>query len=198
MVGSVSIRGAEFSERREATISRAFGNVLEIGAGRGANFDLLPAMVDWRGTEPDQRNIRRLEHRARRAGHFAPILNARAENLPVPDASVDTVLGTFVFCSVDDVAAVLHEVQRVLAPGGRLLLIDYVGAQPGTRARTVQRALTPWSVKFMRGCRLDRDIRDDLASSDFPLVSTNELQVRSWPLPDMPVLFFEGHKTTPS
>lgn len=127
MVGAVSIRGAQFSDLRESTISRAFGNVLEIGAGRGANFDLLPSTVDWRGTERDQRNIRRLEHRARRAGLFAPILNARAEKL-----------------------------------------------------------------------RLDRDIRDDLASSDFSLVSTNELQVRSWPLPDMPVLFFEGHTTAPS
>ncbi|MFX7816668.1 methyltransferase domain-containing protein, partial [Acinetobacter baumannii] len=38
----------------------------------------------------------------------------------------DTVIATFLFCSVPDPLLGLREVRRVLAPGGRLLLLEQV------------------------------------------------------------------------
>ncbi len=189
-----SIRGSEFAGLRQGIISRASGETLEIGAGKGANFDVLPHEVNWAGVEPDHRKWRQLARRAERAGHHPRVLRTGAERIPLPDESLDTVLGTFVLCSVDDVDVVLQEMHRLLVPGGRLLLIDHVWALPGSRARLFQERLTPWSVRFMKGCRLDRDIPAHLAASQFSRVSAKQLNVAAWPLPDMPAFFFEGQK----
>ena len=48
------------------------------------------------------------------------VLAARAERLPVDDASCDTVVCSLVLCSVDDQRTALAEVHRVLRPGGEL------------------------------------------------------------------------------
>src|SRR5262249_27628824 len=56
----------------------------------------------------------------------AAVLDARAESLPLPDASVDTVVVTFVLCSVVDQNAALAEITRVLRPGGQLLFLEHV------------------------------------------------------------------------
>lgn len=46
------------------------------------------------------------------------------EALPIPDASVDLALLVLVLHHLGDPAAVLREARRVLAPGGRLLVVD--------------------------------------------------------------------------
>jgi len=61
-----------------------------------------------------------------------------AENLPVPDASQDCVVATLVLCSVTDPPRALSEVLRVLRPGGRLLIMEHVGAAHGTWTRWLQ------------------------------------------------------------
>lgn len=68
-----------------------------------------------------------------------------AEQLPVADASVDAVVSTLVLCSVEDGAATLQEVLRVLKPGGRFYFIEHVAAPQQTRLRTAQDWLSPVS-----------------------------------------------------
>jgi ubiquinone/menaquinone biosynthesis C-methylase UbiE len=49
----------------------------------------------------------------------------RAESLPVPDASVDLLTCTNAFHLVRDQARAAAEFRRVLAPGGRLVVVDW-------------------------------------------------------------------------
>src|SRR5689334_5910296 len=104
--------------RRAALLSRARGEVLEVGAGTGLNVGHYPdAVTRLVLTEPVAPMARRLRSRAaRRPG--TEVVQARAEDLPVPSASVDTVVSTMVLCTVEDVDAALAEVVRVLRPGG--------------------------------------------------------------------------------
>ena len=60
-----------------------------------------------------------------RAGVFAGIVRARAERLPFPDASFDHVTFTYLLRYVDDPAATLRELARVLRPGGRLATLEF-------------------------------------------------------------------------
>ena len=69
-----------------------------------------------------------LEHRVR-------LQAARAENLPFPDASFDAVSFTYLLRYVEDPAATLQELARVLRPGGVLASLDfYVPPAPAWRA----------------------------------------------------------------
>jgi SAM-dependent methyltransferase len=91
-------------EARHALLSGARGDVLEIGAGTGANLAHLPEVDRVVVAEPDPAMRRRLAAAVARREGGARMLDARAESLPLPDGSVDTMLATLVLCSVDDPA----------------------------------------------------------------------------------------------
>ena len=143
---------------RAALLADAHGTVLEIGAGTGTNLAAYPPVDRLVLTEPAATMRGILSRRVAREAAHASVVDARAEALPVPRASVDTVVSTMVLCTVPDVDAALAEVARVLKPGGRLLFIEHIHAPAGSPLRRWQdRLVEPWAT-FAMGCRCDRDI----------------------------------------
>ena len=173
-------------------VARVRGRVLEVGAGEGENFGAFDPGVEWVGLEPDDKRRAELATRAREWRHEAEPLDALAESIPLPDASVDAVVGTYVLCSVGDPAAALAEIRRVLVPGGRVVFVDHVLAPPRTLKRVVQRVATPFSKRFCHGCHWDRDTEQALASAGFTGVDVRRLRVRSMPFGPVPMLLFDG------
>ncbi len=58
-----------------------------------------------------------------------------AEHLPFPDATFDALSFTYLLRYVDDPAATLRELARVVKPGGRIGMIEFgVPPRPGLRA----------------------------------------------------------------
>jgi ubiquinone/menaquinone biosynthesis C-methylase UbiE len=145
-----------FRAMRRRLLDGARGRVVEIGAGTGANLELYrPERVDavW-AVEPDAAMRVRAERRR-------PIVKVHAvaaagEALPFDDESFDTAVLTLVLCSVADTEAVLSELDRVLRPGGRLLLIEHVRSRRPAWRR-VQHLLAPSWRRVAAGCRLDQD-----------------------------------------
>ena len=186
------IDDAELDDLEREFVSRVRGRVLEIGAGDGENFGAFDPGVEWIGLEPDEKRRAELATRAREWKHASEPLDARAESIPLPDASVDAVVGTYVLCSVDDPAATLAEVRRVLVPGGRVIFVDHVIAPPGTLKRAVQRIATPISKRVCHGCHWDRDTERTLAEAGFVGGDIRRLRVRSMPFGPVPMLLFDG------
>jgi ubiquinone/menaquinone biosynthesis C-methylase UbiE len=46
----------------------------------------------------------------------------KAEKLPFPDNTFDTVVGTLVFCTISDPLEILNEIRRVCKPDAKLLI----------------------------------------------------------------------------
>ncbi len=94
--------------------------VIDIGTGEGqiarATASVLGA--DVIGIDPTSSQIAE----ARRRAGGPEYLVAGADALPVDDESFDAAVVCLVFEHVDDLASSIHEVARVLRPGGRLLL----------------------------------------------------------------------------
>ena len=97
------------------------------------------------------------------------VLDALAESIPLPDASVDAVLVAYVLCSVQDPRAALAEIRRVLKPDGTLHVLEHVRAEPGTWVATLQRAVRPLWPRLAGGCRVDRDTGALLDASGFDM-----------------------------
>ena len=133
--------------RRRTLLAEAYGRVVEIGAGTGLNVAYYPdAVHELVLTEPELGMRRKLARRLDRKARTARILDAPAERLPLPDASVDTVVSTLVLCTVDDPESALREVARVLRPNGRLLFIEHVRAKSWFLAACQDKLLQSWRV----------------------------------------------------
>ncbi len=148
------------------------GDIVEIGAGVGANFDFVPPGSRLIAIEPNLAMHDRLRRRAVDRGVDLEVVTTGAERIPLPDASVDDVLCSLVLCTVDDQRAVLAEVRRVLRPGGRFRYVEHVAAPRRSPRRRLQSVLRrPWSWVF-EGCDPCRDTAEAIAHAGFASVDT--------------------------
>jgi ubiquinone/menaquinone biosynthesis methyltransferase len=77
---------------------------------------------------------------AARDGHIG-LVRGRAERLPFPDESFDHVTFTYLLRYVDNPAAVMRELARVVRPGGRIVALDF-GVPRNPLPRAMWRAYT--------------------------------------------------------
>jgi ubiquinone/menaquinone biosynthesis C-methylase UbiE len=157
---------AGFAARRQRLLADAAGVVVEIGAGTGLNFRHYPAGLDVLATEPDLHMLKAARKAARKAKAELTLRQAPAEALPLEDGSADTVVSVLVLCSVPDQAAALAEANRVLKPGGRLLLLEHVRAADPALASRQDRGERR-QVRFAGGCHPNRDTLRAVAAAGF-------------------------------
>ncbi|MGW4097326.1 class I SAM-dependent methyltransferase [Mycobacterium sp. NPDC004974] len=151
--------------RREA-MSHATGRLLLVGLGPGTDLLFLPAAVtSVAAVEPDAAMRRMACALARRHGVDADVVDGSGESIPFPDNSFDSVHVGLVLCSVDDVAATLAEIRRVLAPDGRLVVLEHVRGE-GLMGRFQDLIAGPWSW-LSSGCEPNRRTVDAIAAAGF-------------------------------
>lgn len=155
------------------------GEVLEIGAGTGANFAYLAQGVRWTGCDPNPGGRRYCERAAAAAGIKADWRTAGAEQLPFDAGRFDAVVSTLTLCSVRSPEAALREVLRVLKPGGTFVFLEHVAADPDSSLHHRQRR---WAPVFgaLAGCRPHQDTARLIESAGFSSVDVERLAL---PLP---------------
>ena len=151
---------------RKRTAGIAYGDVLEIGGGTGANLPYYPQASNITFIEPDRHMVRRLRRNVAGQECDATIVQQVGESLPFADASFDTVVTTLVLCMVRDADAVIREARRVLKPGGAFLFYEHV-LSPRSRGRWWQHKLNPIWKCFTTGCNLNRDLTASIQSAGF-------------------------------
>jgi ubiquinone/menaquinone biosynthesis C-methylase UbiE len=155
---------------RHRLIARADGQVLEVGAGTGANLPHYGESVESLVlTEPEPAMLRRLQRKATEQAPPAEILRAPAEDLPFEDGSFDTVVSTLVLCGVDDQQRAVREIRRVLRPGGRLLFLEHVRSDDPSLARLQDRL--NWLNRLVVSCDCNRATLSTIEAADFSVSS---------------------------
>lgn len=155
----LAMRNQRLLPYRERVVSAAEGRVLEIGIGSGLNLPFYTSRVrEILGLDPAPRLITMARRAAERTGLPVTFLEHSAEEIPLEAASVDTVVVTWTLCSIPDAGQALHEMRRVLKPGGQLLFVEH-GLAPEPGVRRWQNWLTPAWKRFSGGCHLNRPIQ---------------------------------------
>ncbi|SDP76194.1 Ubiquinone/menaquinone biosynthesis C-methylase UbiE [Actinopolyspora xinjiangensis] len=129
-----------FGDTRRWLCRCAEGDVLEVAIGTGLNLDHYPAGIRLTGVDLSRGMLDQARRRADDSGRAVDLSVGDAQRLAFPDASFDTVVCTFSLCAVPDVGAAFSELDRVLKPGGLLLLADHV-VSTSRPVRVAQRLL---------------------------------------------------------
>jgi arsenite methyltransferase len=141
--------GTDLTERLARTLGVGPGDVvLDVGSGLGTSALAIARAAGCVviGVDLARANVERAAACAADAGLAARVrfLEADAEALPLPDASVDGVVSECSLCLVPDKRAALREIARVLRPGGRVAISD-VTASPAALPPEL-RTLTAWTA----------------------------------------------------
>jgi len=161
-------------ERRAALLSGAWGEVLEIGGGTGANLPHYRGVGRVTIAEPDPFMRAKLWPKLENARIAVEVSDAGAEALPFEDDSFDTVVSTLVLCTVPDQGIALWEIRRVLCPGGRLLFIEHVRGE-GRIARWQDRVEPLWR-RLGAGCHPNRDTVASIEAAGFYVESLERFE----------------------
>ncbi|SFD84379.1 Ubiquinone/menaquinone biosynthesis C-methylase UbiE [Actinopolyspora alba] len=129
-----------FGDTRQWLCGLAEGEVLEVAIGTGLNLDRYPDGIRLTGVDISTGMLDQARRRAESSGRSVELGIGDAQRLAFPDSSFDTVLCTFSLCAVPDVRAAFSEMDRVLKPGGLLLLADHV-VSTSRPVRVAQRLL---------------------------------------------------------
>ena len=169
-------------KQREKVVPLASGTVLEIGIGTGHNLPYYdPARVQRLiGLDPSEKSWELAGKRAAQLGFDVEFIGLPSEQIPLDDASVDTVLVTYSLCTIPDPVAALLGMARVLRPGGELIFCEH-GQAADTAVRKWQDRINPYWSKMIGGCNLNRDILALLAEGGFTVTESDSMYLPGTP-----------------
>ncbi|MEM7466622.1 MAG: class I SAM-dependent methyltransferase [Pseudomonadota bacterium] len=175
------LSGDELETVRVELLSQAVGHVLEIGAGTGTNFIYYSSAITSLTTAEPNESFNQVARRSIRHFDFPIAQKSQfVENITAPDNAFDTVVSTFVLCSVTDLRAGLMQVARVLKPGGKFLFLERSRSQDENIAKW-QHKLTPLHRLVGNGSHLDRDVAAEIRDIGFDIVDFEYVAIPRMP-----------------
>ena len=96
-----------------------------------------------------------------------------AEDLDFENNTFDYVVTNCVFCSVPDPVKGLKEIQRVMKPSGKLIMIEHVLSKIPLIAfiENINNPLT----KLLTGVNINRDTGENIINAGFKIIKTENL-----------------------
>ncbi|MGH3352022.1 MAG: class I SAM-dependent methyltransferase [Nocardioides sp.] len=172
---------------RRSLLTDLRGEVVEVGAGSGANFRYYPSAVRHvTAVEPEPHLRREATRVATQTEASIDVVDGAGEHLPVADASTDTVVFTLVLCSVRDVQACLAEARRVLRAGGEVRFLEH-GVAPSSGMARLQWAMDATIYPHLAGgCHVGRDPVRAITDAGFRIKATQSFL---WPQASTPISF---------
>jgi len=166
--------------QREKVIPRAKGKVLEIGVGSGLNLSYYNAdQVDHLTLIDPTPAHSALQKNRDQVSVDSEFIVCGAESMPVESNSFDTVVATYSFCTIPDLASSFEEIRRVLKPKGQVLFIEH-GLAPDESVRKTQNRVNPYWKRIAGGCNLNRDIPALMRQGGFQLNNLETMYLPGW------------------
>ena len=138
-----------FARRARFFESNSSGRCLEVGAGTGSISSLLGQPKVVFGTDLSVEMVRVMQMKGISG------FQADAENLPVRNEVMDTIIGSEMIYYLDDPRQFFSEAYRILRPNGRLLLSSF-----NDRARVYDRLRTLLRKVGMKSMYFEDDVRE--------------------------------------
>jgi phosphatidylethanolamine/phosphatidyl-N-methylethanolamine N-methyltransferase len=167
------IEGLFFKHWRERLWVKVAGHhILEVGVGTGKNFDFYPKDTRITAVDFSEEMLKQAAHSRDRKNTQVELALMDVQSLCYADNSFDTVIGSFVFCSVPMPMKGLKELYRVCKPSGQVLLLEHVVSSRPVIAG-VMNLLNPVVVKLF-GANINRNTVKNVKACGFSSVRVDE------------------------
>ena len=168
--------------QRKKVVPLAKGVVLEVGIGSGLNIPFYNKnnIEKIIGLDPSEELNVLAKRVADDNGIQIDFLINGAEDIDLPDSSVDTILITYTLCTIPNLKKSMSEMKRVLKPGGKFIFCEH-GIAPDVNIIKWQRRINPiWGI-FFGGCNINRNIPKIISESGFNISNLNQMYLPSTP-----------------
>jgi ubiquinone/menaquinone biosynthesis C-methylase UbiE len=160
------LEGLVFRRLRKKLWAMAQGeHILEAGVGTGKNFGFYPEHARMTAIDFSPKMLEQAKRKQERKQLNVHLDLMDIQRLYYADNSFDTVVASFVFCSVPQPRKGLKELYRVLKPGGQLLLLEHVLSSNKLMA-ALMNLLNPLVVKLV-GANINRQTVKNVQACPF-------------------------------
>ncbi len=167
------MEGLFFKNWRKRLWAKVDGyHILEVGVGTGKNFDFYPAGARITAIDFSREMLKQADHKKARKNTSVELNLMDVQSLSFADNSFDTVIGSFVFCSVPLPVKGLKELYRVCKPGGQILLLEHVLSSNAMLAK-VMTLINP-AVVALFGANINRNTVKNVKACGFASVRVDE------------------------
>ncbi|MBZ5642791.1 MAG: class I SAM-dependent methyltransferase [Acidobacteriia bacterium] len=162
-------RNKDVSDLRRQVLPAARGIVVEVGIGSALNLPYYSFDVTHLyGIDSSAELLQMAQKKTAAAPFPVTLLNQTAEKFSLEDHSADTVVMTWVLCSIADSRVALNEARRVLKRDGRLIFLEH-GLSPDPKVQSMQNRLTPMWKRLAGGCCLNKKIDGLISQGGFAI-----------------------------
>lgn len=162
---------------REATarLNQLSGKLLEVGVGTGLSLTHYGPQLQVTGIDLSPDMLKRARQRVvkRGVGNVDALLEMDATAMEFADASFDLAVATYVMTVVPNPAGVMHELARVLRPGGRLIIVSHFSVEKGVRG-LIEKGIGAHASKI--GWRPEFPVETLMVSDKLKLVDKREVK----------------------
>ena len=168
--------------QRNKVVPLANGLVLEIGIGSGLNIPFYDKnnIEKVIGLDPSEELNFLAKKIAKKNNIEIDFIITGAEDIALPDNSVDTILITYTLCTIPDLDKSMAEMMRVLKSEGRFIFCEH-GIAPDQNIIKWQSRINPIWKAIMGGCNINRNIPKIITDSGFHITNINEMYLPSTP-----------------
>jgi phosphatidylethanolamine/phosphatidyl-N-methylethanolamine N-methyltransferase len=167
------MEGLFFKSWRKRLWDRVDGHhILEVGVGTGKNFDYYPKDTRITGIDFSEKMLIEARRKRDRKQVSVELDLMDVQSLYFADNSFDTVIASFVFCSVPAPIKGLKELYRVCKPGGQVLLLEHVLSSNSVIAGAMN-LLNPLVVTLV-GANINRQTVKNVQACPFGSVRVDE------------------------
>ena len=168
------VERSRYSKWRELLWSKVEGtDILEVGVGTGKNFSYYPKNTKITAVDFSEKMLKRAKDKASQKKVKVNLHQMDVQNLEFRDDTFNTVVASFVFCSVPNPIRGLTEIERLCKPKGKVVLLEHVLSANPVLA-WLMNLVNPFAVRIV-GANINRRTVENVNKSGLVVEQVTDL-----------------------
>jgi len=161
-----------FKKLRTEAISFAKKKTLEVGVGTGKNLPYYKSEIDLTAIDFSSGMLRIVQHKYRNTIlKKLTFKEMDVQSLSFDDNTFDTIISTFVFCTVPDPISGLKELRRVLKPSGKAIFLEHM--KSNSKFINIPLFFMDLFTRIILGTSMLRKTQENIESAGFTIESVD-------------------------